>query len=375
MGKTRPPRTLYDRNLEKQAGFKPLYINSGYDPELMNRIEGHIQTMDKTQHNQRYKWYCLPFDLNQEEVESFLYQKYQLAGFYYEKLDKFYLLPFALSDTIDVYGRYNGIMPVQMGSTNGETSRAGQKDEQIALDKTLILKVVKTVLTDEEEKSLTYDDIIHSAVILRDYTPPIWMQTGIPRLRTAAPIIKSEAEQFIWARTASMNSCGTTGVKVPDSAAADQVINMNDKLYEASIKGDKFIPVEMSATKDMDPLEAKGVLSPQEFLQTYNSIDNFRLSTLGISNGGVFEKQGTILQSENATNSMNNAQILLDGLRLRQDFCCIFNQLFGTTMWCELNDELQQMMPPTDVQGRSETVDATISETDTTGAVGGEPNE
>ena len=47
------PKSLYDRELEKLAGLRPLYINSGYDPEMMKQIEGQLQMEDKIQHNKK----------------------------------------------------------------------------------------------------------------------------------------------------------------------------------------------------------------------------------------------------------------------------------------------------------------------------------
>ena len=59
------------------------------------------------------------------------------------------------------------------------------------------------------------------------------------------------------------------------------------------------------------------------------AIDNLRLSTLGLKNGGLFEKQGTILQSESDMANSNTDLILQDGLSIRQEFCNIVNKVFN----------------------------------------------
>ena len=78
---------------------------------------------------------------------------------------------------------------------------------------------------------------------------------------------------------------------------------------------------------------------------------------MGLENGGVFEKQGTILQSEANLNSNNTRGVLLDDLRLIQKSFLIANQLWGTSMWIDLADENDAHEAPNDATGRDNMLD------------------
>ena len=65
------------------------------------------------------------------------------------------------------------------------------------------------------------------------------------------------------------------------------------------------------------------------------SLDNFRLSTYGLENGGLFEKKQHILEAENEVNQSSVGLVLQDGLSIRQNFCNIVNSIWDLGIWCE----------------------------------------
>ena len=71
-----------------------------------------------------------------------------------------------------------------------------------------------------------------------------------------------------------------------------------------------------------------------------NSLDNLRLSTLGLQNQGMFEKQGTILQSESDAAGANTDLVMNDSLALRQEFCNIVNSIWGLGIYCEVSENV-----------------------------------
>ena len=73
-------------------------------------------------------------------------------------------------------------------------------------------------------------------------------------------------------------------------------------------------------------------------MQLMQSLDNFRLSTYGIDNGGLFEKKSQILESENSVNASNTAVALTDGLAIRQNFCNIVNSIWHLGIWCDVTE-------------------------------------
>ena len=65
------------------------------------------------------------------------------------------------------------------------------------------------------------------------------------------------------------------------------------------------------------------------------SLDNFRLSTYGLENGGLFHKKQQMLQSEQEMNDGNTSLVYQDSLTRRQEFCNIVNSIWGLNIWCE----------------------------------------
>ena len=82
------------------------------------------------------------------------------------------------------------------------------------------------------------------------------------------------------------------------------------------------------------------VAKAEEFLLAMQSLDNFRLSTYGLDNGGLFQKKSHMLEAEQEMNMGSVGLINQDGLTLRQDFCDIVNSITGLGMWCEISENV-----------------------------------
>ena len=73
----------------------------------------------------------------------------------------------------------------------------------------------------------------------------------------------------------------------------------------------------------------------QDYFLALQSLENFRLSTYGIDNGGLFEKKAHELQSEADINGGPVGLVMQDGTSIRQNFCNIVNSIWGLGIWCE----------------------------------------
>ena len=115
---------MYDPNTLIQAGINPktgLPVKMGGTPcTLKDDIRKLLRVKDGQTAINRFKWDGLPKGLDPEMIERILYYKGQGAFFYMEMDDKWYFLPYALDGTVDVYGRYMGIVPLQFAG--GTTS-------------------------------------------------------------------------------------------------------------------------------------------------------------------------------------------------------------------------------------------------------------
>lgn len=327
---------LIDPSLYKQAGIdlktgKPTRAISGDVTRLRDNLRKMLRIIDEQDAVTRYKWYNLPLDISSEEFERLMYYKGQLCFFYYKELDKFFVMPFALDGSIDFYGRYNTIHPVPMSSGTEE-----EKDEKIkklksdqrALLSMLKLKVVKAVKTLDE---LTEEDLYDSAVILWDYTRQLG-QNIIPRVEVNEPLLEVMAEIPCFLRTSLLAATGIKGMRVADADAKKEVEDASAAIYGAALTGELATPIT-SAVEIQELFDGPQGKS-EEYLIALQALENLRLSTYGLENGGIFEKKAHKLQGEQDMNTANVGLVYADGLAIRQNFCNIVNSIWGTNIWC-----------------------------------------
>lgn len=302
-----------------QAGIDPrthLPVKFKTDATLKSDIKKALRIIDEQDACNRYVWYNLPCNITSQELERMLYYKGQLCFFYMKDLDQFYFMPYALNGTIDFYGRYNTISPVPM--TSGTDDKASKAQAQYL--SSLKLNCVYGVKTDE----LTIDDFYDSTVLLHDYTKQL-SQTIIPRQTVNDSILDSMAECIPFMRTNLIASSGIKGVRVNDADQQASVMEGSGSLLDAALNGDPWVPIVGGI--DFQELTNGVVSKSEEYMLAMQSLDNFRLSTYGIDNGGLFEKKSHMLQSEADVNGGPVGLVLQDGLSIRQNFCNIVNSI------------------------------------------------
>lgn len=305
------------------------------------RLKGNIRKIMRIVDEQtavnRYKWYNLPVGMSSQELERLLYYKGQLAFFYEEKLDKYYVLPYALSGGIDVYGRFNRIHPVPIAMTTEDENEKKRQKELTQYFSTINLDVLYDIVLPEEleERHMT-----ECCVLLHDYTKQL-SQTIIPRSEVHDPLLDVISNCIPYLNTALMNATGVSGVRVSNQDEAAQVEIASKALQSSALTGDKWIP--MKGSLDFQDLSGTNVAKAEEFMLAMQSLDNFRLSLYGLENGGLFEKKAHILQDEQDMNMGTQSLLLKDGLDIRQRFCNIVNSVWGIGIWCETSEEVLNM--------------------------------
>lgn len=319
-----------------QAGINP---KTGLPMKLGNRrcstkedIKRAIRKNDEQIFVNRYTWYNLPMNLTGAELERMLYYKGQLAFFYLKDLDEFYFMPAALDGTIDFYGRWNTIHPVPM--TSGTDDKAGKAQAEYLSN--IKLKCVYGIKLPEE---LTEEDLTNSAVLLHDYTKQL-SQTIIPTQQINDPIIDLEAECMPYLRTALLMGTGVKGVRVADADQADSVREGSKSMVDAATHAEPYVPI--TGAIEFQELTDGKVAQAQEFLMSMQSIDNFRIGTHGVMNGGLFEKSQYVNNSQTDMNYAGGdiGLTLQDGLNIRQNFCNICNSIWGLGIWCDVSENL-----------------------------------
>lgn len=312
-----------------QAGINPktgLPLKFGGSKfTLKEDIKKALRVIDEQDAVNRYVWYNLPANITSQELERMLYYKGQLCFFYDKDLEEFYFMPYALDGTIDFYGRYNTIHPVPM--TSGTDDKGNKAQAQYLAEKKL--KCVYGMKLPEELEEKDYTD---STVLIHDYTKQL-SQTILPRVTVNEPILDVMAECIPFMRTNLLSSTGVKGVRVNDADQAESVADGNRGLEHGAMTGQPFVPI--IGNVEFQELTDGQVAKSEEYMLAMQSLDNLRLSTYGIDNGGLFEKKAHELQSEADINGGPVGLVMQDGLSIRQNFCNIVNSIWDLGIWCE----------------------------------------
>lgn len=298
---------------------------AGSDPcMLKDNIKRILRINDEQLALNRFKWYNLPDGLDGQLIERILYYKGQAAFFYMESLNKFFFLPYALEGDIDVYGRYTGITPLPFNGQMG----ANPKEQ-----KPWIRGLVKKPVYDIRMEDMKWSDYTDSCVLLSDYSKQL-SQTILPRQTLNEAIIDVESDCLPFLRTALQNGTGIEGMRVNSQDEYASVEMASRLVNHAALTGSKFVPT--IGQIDFQELTNGQIAKSEEFLMSMQAIDNFRLGTFGLENGGLFQKKAHELQAESQMNSGAVGPVMQDGLSNRQTFCDIVNSLYGLGVWCDV---------------------------------------
>lgn len=321
-------------NTRNVIGMKKAIAQETYQAtktDLFFQVRRDLRIQDEINFINRYKWYNLPDSLNSQMLERMMYYKGQLMLFYMQSSDQFFILPFTQKGSPDMYGRFQELQPLQY---NGSNEAKDKKDKKI----TLAFGDISRQVEHEIPFNTNEQKMTNACVVLKDYTPQIG-ESIEARYVLQDPIIEYEAEIICMHRTSLMNSTGVTAVRVGDESEASNVMALNDIVQNASLTGKKY--VSTVGQLEFQDFTRTSAISAQDYMTALYSIDNLRLSFLGIENGGLAEKQGTILKAEAQSGAINTNTVLMDGLNNRQRFCNIANAIWGLGIWCEINQDVQ----------------------------------
>ena len=173
-------------------------------------------------------------------------------------------------------------------------------------------------------------------VLLHDYTKQL-SQTVIPRQQIQDGLLDVMSDCIPFMRTALLNSTGVQGMRVNTADEQSNVHAASRSINRAALEGEKYIAVV--GNLDFQDLTAGATSKGEEFLMAMQSLDNFRLSTYGLENGGLFEKkqyQNTAQTALNGGGQIGNP--LMDGLAIRQNFCDIVNAITMAGICCDISE-------------------------------------
>lgn len=337
--------TLPDNQTLIQAGIDPYtrlpsrVVNNKDQIDLKPGIKHIIDIIDEQDAVNRYVWYNLPNNITSQELERLLYLKGQLCFFYYKSLKQFYFMPYVLDGTIDFYGRYNIIHPVPMTSGVDDNVDKPNQGEQNSILSSLKLNVIYGIKDIKELSEEEIDNLVeNSCVLLHDYSKEL-SQNTVPRVQLNEALRDAEANMIPFMNTKLMLSTGVRGVRVNDADQSASVIMEGFKIENHALNGMPWVP--FTSSLDFQELALQSGGQAQDYLLGLQALDNLRLSTYGIDNGGLFEKKAHELQSESDMNGGPVGLVLQDGLSIRQNFCNIVNSLYDLDIWCEPAENIQ----------------------------------
>lgn len=325
---------LYDVHTLVQAGIDPktglpIKAEGGGLSITPSNIRAPIR-MDLAKRNaveaiNRYKWYNLPNGLTGQLLETMLYTKGQLAFFYLKANNTFYILPYCLDGKPDVYGRFLHVSPVQW---RGATTQTAQ-----GKDTPFIPGMKLDVIYDFADAVKPDIDLSKACVILHDYTP-FMGSTITPQESMMYGILDMMADVLPIARTALVMNSGIKGMKVGSPDEASACVAAANEIYHDAINTIPYAPIV--GTQEFQDLTSGGnTYKPEDYLMTLQALDSYRLSMLGLKNGGIMQKKAHMLQAEQEMNNTGVDLVMQDGLTLRQHFCDLINAIFGLAVWCE----------------------------------------
>ena len=335
MAQTKGPN-IPDLETLKQAGIEPktrLPIKQASSVKKGNAKEGittALRIIDEEDAINRYTWYGLS-DITGQELERLLYYHGQLCIFYNENLNKFFYLPYALDGSIDIYSRFQSVHPVPLGTSKTKDEQAREKELGTWLS-TVNLDVLYDIVPPND---LTLEMLTKCTALLHDYSPQR-SQTIIPRQQINETFIDLESDCLPFMRTALLNGTGVRGIRVNNSDEAANIFGSSDAINQAALHGEKFVPIV--GQFEFQDFTDGSVAKAEEFLLAMQSLDNIRLSTLGLENGGIYRKKAHELQSEANMAGASANFVLQDGLKIRQHWCNIINSVWGLGYWCEISE-------------------------------------
>lgn len=291
-----------------------------------------LEIRQRQQFLRKYRWSGLPKGLSATMIERILYYRGRVCFFKIE--DTYFSTPFTLNGSIDLYGRYRTITPLTF---NGSISKEKGKEQYV--DGEFIQNKKLNVCYDIED---TEDK---DTVILDDYTKGI-SETVLCRYEINKIFISTLADIIVLIRHNLIASARIYTVRCLDEGQKESIIdefaNMEQEILE---NGKRIFPI--TGALNMDEVLKDKVLETQQYWECFVSLDNLRENLLGIENNGIFKKKERVLKGEQELEAGSADLVYSDGLYNRQDFCDIFNKLFGENVWCEESE----VISGTDVDG------------------------
>jgi len=281
----------------------------------------------------RFEWKNLPEGVNSNILETMLYYKGQLA--FFGIAEQYYILPFVYTGAINHYGIQEKLIPISFNGTIDDKKEDGFVGEKIAY------------LYNKANMDAPREEV---AVVLKGGSS-LYLSQTVPTVVATDPLRSKLVENLILIRNNLILSQPMKFVKVMNEANAKSIQMQVDTMLNDIINGNIVQTIVDGLTLEEFNSEPPK-LSPQDLWQSLESLDNLRMSYLGILNNGVFEKKERFLTDEVAGKQTAAKLLLADDLLNRKIFCELVNKVFSLNISVDVSEELKPEEPEAGPDGR-----------------------
>lgn len=302
MGKTKQQMLNFQAQLEhlgkRIETFSKLNFNLKNYEEIGTEFVGNLRDLDIQQVCNRYEWEGLPDYLTGQLIELMLYNKGSLCGFF--NGGTLYVLPYAQTNGINVYGMPNAVQPITYNGTQDQlASNFGTE---------LIVNNIGK-FNDNAKACILYDRF------------PYFSQAGTPLARAILndELIRYQSDLLGRVKNNLRNIDKKVVFYVESEAQQSQ---MTQDLRQAYGTSDPFVVVvkgsQMNEKNAGQTLQGDIANEIQSLFETWQSINSIRCMCSGITNGGAFEKKERKITGELQGDQTQTELVLDAGLKMRQ---------------------------------------------------------
>lgn len=277
---------------------------------------------------ERYMWTNIPFGLTQDLIERLLFFRGKGVMYYNDKVEKFQFLPFALNKTIDEYGRYTSCNTLPFVGTD-ETPKQGSKRMVSAIYEDLEL-VYDLPYSEKQLRKIKEGKPV--GIILNDNSLQISQQPVI-RANYVKPVLHMMATLMNIINCAMFGAADHNLLKAENESQLQSIRAGIAAINRNILKGNRYTVI--ADQLQIENLKTSNTADLEGLFGTFNSLSNFLKSITGVANAGVFDKKAHLLQEEQKLNGSNSDDVYYNGLRLRQEFCLMFQAYYNYPIWCE----------------------------------------
>ena len=312
------------------------------EDQMFERLGKSMKSIDYQQFLTRFRWNNLPEGLNSELVERILYFSGSAMFFYIPELKRFYFLPYGMSGEktqtgIDFYGQFNRIKPYSFnGATDGSGEQEGgkrlsQADIYLSTQIRDNIKDIPMVKTEEEAKKIFEE----GAVICWDMTPGLAYYCPA-RNRVSQDYIRYLIKVLIQTKSALINASGFNLFAADGAGESNQDIMQLqlDAINDDRERG-KLSAVVSGLLGEIQNLQSNAPAAIADFWTAFQSVDNLRLKSMGISNDGVIQKSQYQNYGEQSMDIDGSMQVYINAFMERVKFAAIVNSIWGLDIYPE----------------------------------------